>query len=152
MTTPDPDSPVLDRAGIAALVPHQGAMCLWDEVIAWDADHVRVRATNHRDASHPLRRDGALHAVHLCEYGAQAMAVHGGLRARAGGGRARAGLLVALRAVQLHVASIDGLPGALDCEARVLVESDAGWQYAFAIRHGDALLAEGRAAVLHGPE
>ncbi|HEY4555916.1 MAG TPA: phosphotransferase, partial [Lysobacter sp.] len=90
--------------------------------------------------------------VHLCEYGAQAMAVHGGLRAQAAGGRARAGLLVALRGVQLHVARIDTLPGALECEASVLVESDSGWQYAFVIRHAGEVLAEGRAAVLHGPE
>ena len=81
--------PVLDRAGILALVPHQGAMCLWDEVLAWDDTTVRLRAGNHRDPAHPLRgADGRLRALHLCEYGAQAMAVHGGLRARASPGPA----------------------------------------------------------------
>lgn len=141
---------ILDRDGIARLIPHQGAMCLWDEVLAWDAKSIRLRAFNHRDAAHPLRSGGRLRAVHLCEYGAQAMAVHGGLRARDAGGAARPGLLVALRGVQLHVARIDALAGALECEAQVLVESEGGWQYAFRITHGDALLAEGRAAVLHG--
>jgi predicted hotdog family 3-hydroxylacyl-ACP dehydratase len=143
---------VIGRDAILALVPHQGAMCLWDEVLSWDAGTIRLRARNHRDPAHPLRgADGCLRAVHLCEYGAQAMAVHGGLRAQAAGAVAKPGLLVALRGVELHVARIDDLPGALECEASVLIDSDAGWQYAFRIRHAGALLAEGRAAVMPQP-
>ena len=144
---------MIDRGGILALVPHQGAMCLWDAVLDWDAGSIRLRARNHRDTAHPLRgADGRLRAVHLCEYGAQAMAVHGGLRAQAAGEAARPGVLVALRAVELHVARIDDLPGALECEASVLIDSDAGWQYAFRIGHAGALLAEGRAAVMPQPD
>jgi predicted hotdog family 3-hydroxylacyl-ACP dehydratase len=141
---------VIGRDEILALVPHQGAMCLWDEVVGWDAQSVRLRAHNHRDPAHPLRRDGRLHALHLCEYGAQAMAVHGGLLARGRGTRAAAGLLVALRGVVLQVARIDDLPGALECEAQALVVADTGQQYAFRITHAGALLAEGRAAVMLG--
>lgn len=140
---------MIGRDAILALVPHQGAMCLWDEVLAWDATTIRLQARNHHDPAHPLRgADGRLRAVHLCEYGAQAMAVHGGLRAQATGEVAKPGLLVALRGVALHVARIDDLPGALECEASLLVDGDAGWQYAFRIVHAGALLAEGRAAVL----
>jgi len=139
---------MIDRAGILGLIPHQGAMCLWDEVLAWDARKIHVRAHNHRDPAHPLRNGECLRAIHLCEYGAQAMAVHGGLRARESGGVAKPGLLVALRGIELHVARIDDLPGALDCLAEVLIDSDSGWQYAFRIHHGDTLLAEGRAAVM----
>jgi predicted hotdog family 3-hydroxylacyl-ACP dehydratase len=141
----------LDRAAILALVPHQGAMCLWDEVRAWDASTIHVAAHTHRDPTHPLRAGGCLRAIHLCEYGAQAMAVHGGLRARASGGRAKPGLLVALRGVELQVARIDDLPGALECSAEMLSDGDAGWQYAFRIEHGGTLLAEGRAAVMLQP-
>jgi predicted hotdog family 3-hydroxylacyl-ACP dehydratase len=136
------------RADILALVPHQGAMCLWDEVRAWDARTIHVSAHNHRDPAHPLRSDGHLRAIHLCEYGAQAMAVHGGLLARESGGIAKPGLLVALRGVELHVARIDDLPAALECRAEMLSNGDAGWQYAFRIEHGGMLLAEGRAAVM----
>jgi predicted hotdog family 3-hydroxylacyl-ACP dehydratase len=143
---------VIGRDAILALVPHQGAMCLWDEVLSWDAGTIRLRARNHLDPAHPLRgADGRLRAVHLCEYGAQAMAVHGGLRAQAAGEAARPGVLVALRGVELHVARIDDLPGALECEASVLIDSDAGWQYAFRIHHAGALLAQGRAAVMPQP-
>ena len=140
--------PMVDRTGILALIPHQGAMCLWDQVLAWDARTIRLRTHTHRDGTHPLRTGDRLRAVHLCEYGAQAMAVHGGLRAREAGGAAKPGLLVALRAIELHVARVDDLPGPLAGVAEVLTDSDSGWQYAFRIHHGDTLLAEGRAAVL----
>jgi predicted hotdog family 3-hydroxylacyl-ACP dehydratase len=140
--------PLADRAAILALVPHAGAMCLWDQVARWDAESIRLRSGGHRDPAHPLRSGGRLRAVHLCEYGAQAMAVHGGLRAQASGGAARPGVLVALRAVVLHVARIDDLPGALECEARMLADGADSQQYAFRIEHAGTLLAEGRAAVM----
>ncbi|MGH8086587.1 MAG: phosphotransferase [Lysobacter sp.] len=120
-------------------------MCLWDEVVDWDVAGIRLRGGRHRDPANPLRSAGRLRAVHLCEYGAQAMAVHGGLRA---GGGASPGMLVALRGVQLHVARIDDLPGDLECEAQVLIEAESSQQYAFRICHAGALLAEGRAAVI----
>lgn len=141
---------VIGRDEILGLVPHQGTMCLWDEVVGWDAHSVRLRAHNHRDLAHPLRREGRLHALHLCEYGAQAMAVHGGLLARGRGARAAAGLLVALRGVALQVTRIDDLPGPLECEAQALAMGEGGQQYAFRLTHGGTLLAEGRAAVLLG--
>ncbi len=148
-TSPD----VIGRNTILSLVPHQGDMCLWDEVLAWDARSIRLRAANHRDPAHPLRGGKQLRAVHLCEYGAQAMAVHGGLLAQAAGGRAKPGLLVALRAIELHLTRVDDLPGDLVCSADVLTDGETSWQYAFRITHEDRLLAEGRAAVvLHQPD
>ena len=143
---------MLSREAIEALVPHAGGMCLWDEVLDWNGDTIRLRARNHRDAAHPLRSDGRLRAIHLCEYGAQAMAVHGGLLAQQAGGVAAPGMLVALRGVELHVARIDDLPGPIECEARLLAAGEASQQYAFRITHADALLAEGRAAVMLQPE
>jgi predicted hotdog family 3-hydroxylacyl-ACP dehydratase len=143
---------VVDRATILELVPHGGAMCLWDEVIAWDDARIVLRARGHRDPAHPLRSHGLLRAIHLCEYGAQAMAVHGGLLARARGGVAPPGMLVALRGVDLHVARIDDLPGPLDCEAEALVAGETAQQYRFLVRHAGTLLAEGRAAVMLQPE
>jgi predicted hotdog family 3-hydroxylacyl-ACP dehydratase len=143
---------MIDRAGILAVIPHQGAMCLWDAVVGWDAQSIRLRTDTHRDPANPLRSADRLHAVHLCEYGAQAMAVHGGLLARERGTRAAAGMLVALRGVALHCARIDELPGPLDCEAQALVVGDSGQQYTFRITHAGVLLAEGRAAVMLQPD
>ncbi|RDZ26381.1 phosphotransferase [Lysobacter silvisoli] len=140
------------REAIAALIPHQGLMCLWEEVLAWDQDSIELRSHGHRDPAHPLRSGDRLHAVHLCEYGAQAMAVHGGLLAQQADGAARPGLLVALRGVELHTARIDDLPGAIRAQARKLVDGGDSWQYEFALRHEGELLAQGRAAVMLRPE
>jgi predicted hotdog family 3-hydroxylacyl-ACP dehydratase len=139
-----------ERIDIATLVPHQGAMCLWQEVDEHDADRVLVRTASHRDPANPLRSDGRLRALHLCEYGAQAMAVHGGLLGRETGVAVRAGMLVALRGVVLHVARIDDLPGELEGEATLLANGADSQQYAFRITHAGTLLAEGRAAVMLG--
>lgn len=141
---------MIERDQIKALVPHKGGMCLWDRVLEWDDARVLLQAASHADPGNPLRSGQRLRALHLCEYGAQAMAVHGGLRASraAPGGAARPGVLVALRGVALHVARIDQLEGVIQCEATVLVESESSQQYAFRITHGAALLAEGRAAVM----
>ncbi|MDQ3228689.1 MAG: phosphotransferase [Pseudomonadota bacterium] len=139
---------MIEREAIESMIPHKGAMCLWDEVVDWNEECIRLRADNHRNPVHPLRSNGQLRAVHLCEYGAQAMAVHGGLRARASGGTAAPGVLVALRAVQLHVARVDELPDALECEADVVMEAEGSQQYAFRITHADRLIAEGRAVVM----
>ena len=139
-----------ERIVIADLVPHQGAMCLWQEVASHDASSVRLRTASHRDPANPLRSDGRLRALHLCEYGAQAMAVHGGLLGRDAGTPVRAGMLVALRGVALHVARIDDLPGELEGEAVLLANGADSQQYAFRITHAGTLLAEGRAAVMLG--
>src|SRR5262245_2579269 len=116
------------REAIAALIPHQGLMCLWEEVLEWDEQRIVLRSHGHRDPRHPLRSGDRLHAVHLCEYGAQTMAVHGGLLASRHGAVARPGVLVALRGVQLQVARIDDLPDALEGIARKLVDTGESWQ------------------------
>ena len=77
---------------IADLVPHQGAMCLLEKIVHWDDAHAELTTTTHRSPANPLRNAaGRLRAIHLCEYGAQAMAVHGSLVARAAGRSARPG-------------------------------------------------------------
>ena len=141
----------LSRAQIEALIPHKHAMCLWDEVLDWDAQRIRLRTHRHRDADHPLRSDGQLRALHLCEYGAQAMAVHGGLLAAAQGAPVRPGMLVALRDVVLRATRIDLLPGALECKAGQLAAGEDSQLYAFRIIHAGETLAEGKATVMLGP-
>lgn len=123
-------------------------MSLLDTVLSWDDARIHICAVSHMDADNPLRSDGVLRAVHLCEYGAQAMALHGGLIAQRGGRIAAAGLLVSLRGVQLHVTRIDNLPDALDVQAIKLLDSGTSWQYEFRIEYRDRLLAQGRAAVI----
>jgi predicted hotdog family 3-hydroxylacyl-ACP dehydratase len=136
------------RADWSTLIPHKGAMCLLDDVVAWNPDAIHARSDSHRDPANPLRSDDRLRALHLCEYGAQAMAVHGGLVARAAGGKAEPGFLVSLRAVELAVDCIDNLPGAIDVHAERLLGGEGSWQYAFRVEHAGVTLASGRAAVI----
>ncbi len=139
---------MIEAHGWRELIPHRGAMCLLHEVIAYDDATIHTSAISHREGNNPLRSDGRLRAVHLCEYGAQAMAVHGGLVARSRGRDAMPGLLVALRAVELGVARIDDLPGELHVYAQRLLDGGGSWQYEFRIEHARNVLASGRAAVI----
>src|SRR5689334_3666377 len=134
---------MLSRDAIEALIPHRGTMCLLDRVVEWDKDRVVLTTSTHRSLENPLRLDGRLRAIHLCEYGAQAMAVHGGLCAQAEGKTAKPGFLVSLRDVRLHIDYVDQLDGDLQVTAQRLMETSGSWQYAFTIDHADATLATG---------
>jgi predicted hotdog family 3-hydroxylacyl-ACP dehydratase len=139
---------MLDRAQLAALIPHAGSMCLLDGVVEWTAEWIHCETNTHRDPDNPLRRRDELAALHLTEYGAQAMAVHGALLAQAG---AQPGMLGALRDIQLHVRRIDDLTDTLSVTAtRRLARSD-GLIYDFAVRLRNSptsLLCEGRISVV----
>ena len=134
------------------LIPHRGAMSLLDTVVAWDDESIHLATQSHSSPDNPLRSDGILRAVHLCEYGAQAMAVHGGLLAQRAGSVAAPGLLVSLRAVQLLVERIDDLPSVLDVYAQKLLASETSWQYQFRIENHGRVLAQGRAAVINAAQ
>ena len=136
------------RDAIEALIPHQGAMCLLDRVVEWDKDRIVLATSTHRSADNPLRLGGRLRAIHLCEYGAQAMAVHGGLSAQAQGKTARPGFLVSLRDVTLQTDFIDDLSGELLVSAQRLLESAGSWQYSFEVTHANQMIAAGRAAII----
>lgn len=139
---------MLPKADWQHLIPHAGTMCLLDEVVDWGPKRLHARSVSHRRADNPLRADGVLHAVNLCEYAAQAMAVHGALRERETGGTARPGYLVALREVVLHVERIDDLSGTLQIHVECLLAMAGSLQYAFRVEHHGTLLASGRAAVM----
>jgi predicted hotdog family 3-hydroxylacyl-ACP dehydratase len=130
------------------LIPHAGTMCLLDEVVAWDESRLHACSSSHLREDNPLRADGMLHAVNLCEYAAQAMAVHGALREREQGGVARPGFLVALREVSLQVERIDDLEGRLQVHVECLIAMADSLQYAFRVEHRGRVLATGRAAVM----
>jgi predicted hotdog family 3-hydroxylacyl-ACP dehydratase len=136
------------RELISQLIPHQGSMSLLDRVVRWDGSSIDAVAISHRSAEHPLRTGGQLRAVHLCEYGAQAAALHGGLVARAAGGTAAPGYLVSLRDVTLACHRIDDLAGELTIHAELLLQDSGSWQYLFAASHDGATLATGRVAII----
>ncbi|MEP7185832.1 MAG: phosphotransferase [Rhodanobacter sp.] len=141
---------MLPKTDWAHLIPHAGSMSLLDAVQAWDEQTIHATTSSHARSDNPLRGEGGLHAVNLAEYGAQAMAVHGGLLARSRGSDAvRPGRLVSLRDVQLFDTHVDQLDGPLDVHAQCLYADDRGAQYSFRIEHRGRVLCSGRAAVIH---
>lgn len=143
----------LDHAGIAALIPHSGTMCLLARMDRWDMHAIVCTATNHRDAAHPLRTRRGLMAPCAIEYAAQAMALHGALIGQANGAPATPGYLASARGVTLHVLRLDDLPpGASPDELRIEATRQAGDArqilYAFTLQHAGRPIADGRAAVV----
>jgi predicted hotdog family 3-hydroxylacyl-ACP dehydratase len=146
-------------------------MCLLDEVMEWDAQHIRCRSGTHRLPDHPLRSQGRLGIACGIEYAAQAMAVHGALAggaladgASAGGvlagtagegrpagkGRSEAGFLAGLRDVRLHVLRLDDIESDLICDALLVAGDHGSALYEFALRSGAERqrLLSGRATVV----
>jgi len=148
----------LDRNWIMAHIPHQGRMCLLDDVIGWDAERISCSSASHADAANPLRAHGRLGILCGIEYAAQAMAVHGALTAGASGtegsmphAAARApaaGFLAALRGVTAHVARLDDVPGPLTVTAARIAGDHASALYDFEVRSTVRCLLDGRATVV----
>lgn len=137
-------SAVPDRAWLAENLPHGGGMNLLDAVLEWDAAMLKARARNHRDASHPLRREGELPIAAAIEYGAQAAAAHGALAAHAPSGP---GMIASVRGVAFHASRLDDVAGDLDVRAEQLGHGEAGVLYRFEVRGAGRVLAEGRLTV-----
>ncbi|AOI66620.1 hotdog family protein [Burkholderia territorii] len=149
---PEPTAATLDRAWIAAHIPHDGAMCLLDRVEAWDAARIRCSATSHRDPRNPLRSHGRLASVCGIEYAAQAMAVHGALLstqcAQTEFARPRAGYLASVRNVDAFVDRLDTFELPLIVDAERIGGDDRSVLYGFTLRCGERVLLGGRAVVM----
>jgi predicted hotdog family 3-hydroxylacyl-ACP dehydratase len=136
----------LDRAAIAARIPHQGSMCLLDAVTQWSAQTIHCSSTSHLDTDNPLRSEGRLGIACGIEYAAQAMAVHGALLAS--GPPPKRGYLVSVRNVTLAADRLDASPAPLQIEAERLSGDSSTVLYQFHVRSADRLLLSGRAAVV----
>lgn len=141
---------MLDRAWIAARIPHQGSMCLLDAVAEWSPERIRCVAGSHRNPDNPLRdpdHGGRLGAACGIEYAAQAMAVHGALLAGRDGAP-RQGFLASARGVALNVDRLDDVAADLDIVAERLSGDGNNILYGFEVRGDGRLLLSGRAAVI----
>jgi len=142
----------LNRAWIAAHIPHQGRMCLLDEVIDWDIRRILCRSLTHRAQDNPLRSHGRLGSACGIEYAAQAMALHGALADGGAAGRpwtkSDLGFLASVRDVRLLVSRLDDIENELICEATLLAGDSVTALYEFALRAGERNLVSGRAAVI----
>jgi predicted hotdog family 3-hydroxylacyl-ACP dehydratase len=142
------DSRPINKPQIRTLIPHSDLMCLLDEVTHWDDRSIVCITNTHRDPANPLRREGHLSGLHALEYGAQATAVHGGLRARAAGAIAPPGYLAALRDARLHATRLDAISLPLEIRAIRLFGDGANTVYECRVLAGNFLVAEGRVIIV----
>ncbi|HEX3396635.1 MAG TPA: hypothetical protein VHS76_08025 [Steroidobacteraceae bacterium] len=140
----------MNRPWIEARIPHQGRMCLLDEVIDWNAHQLRCRTGTHRALDNPLRAHERLGIACGIEYAAQAMALHGAL-AGAGASRgaaSRVGLLASVRELRMHVLRLDDIESDLVCEVTHLAGDSLTALYEFALHDAHRCLLGGRASVV----
>ena len=133
---------------IAQLVPHAGCMCLLERIVALDRHGICCSTSTHRAASNPLRHAGRLSALHLAEYGAQAMAAHGSVQDPAGSSVRRAGMLVSIRDLELRVERLDDIAEDLVITAHSRLAQAGGLIYDFEAVAGEKFLGGGRVQVL----
>ena len=135
------------RDWLQSRLPHRGRMSLLEEVVEWDAERLRARASGHRSPDHPLRRAGRLPMACAIEYGAQAAAAHGALLA-GDAAPPEAGFLVAIRGVEFHAPRLDDIAADLDIEVERAGEGAGGVLYSFRVGAAGRLLAQGRVTIV----
>jgi predicted hotdog family 3-hydroxylacyl-ACP dehydratase len=142
----------LDRAQILRLIPQQGAMCLLERIIDWDAQRLLAQGSDPRTPEHPLRAHDRLGSASALEYAAQAAAAHGALlgalpQSAQASRSAPTALLASGRAVELLCLRLDQLAAELLIEVRRQHADGGGALYDFELRAG-ATLARGRLTLL----
>jgi predicted hotdog family 3-hydroxylacyl-ACP dehydratase len=146
-----PEDPSIRREALRALLPHAGNMCLLEAVARWDAGEIVCTALSHRAGDNPLRRGGRLDALAAIEYAAQAIAIHGSLRAPRGSAP-RSGMLGRVSQVKLAAARLDDIDAPLAVSARHLAQSSDGCSYDFEVSARGIPLVTGRVLVAFGKE
>ncbi|MET4574924.1 hydroxymyristoyl-ACP dehydratase [Ottowia thiooxydans] len=137
------------RDWIATRIPHQGLMCLLDNVVLASAQEMVCTSSSHRSPHNPMRVDGMLGAACGIEYAAQAMALHGALIAEIKGtDRSSKGFLVNVRNVSLHVDRLDDLSEDLTVSARCEADNGDHCVYEFKLSAAERVLIQGRAMVM----
>jgi predicted hotdog family 3-hydroxylacyl-ACP dehydratase len=136
---------------ICAMIPHAGVMCLLDSVVSWDENTIVCQSLSHQNPQNPLNKNGKLSAIHAVEYAAQAMAVHGGLLARAKGEKLRPGYLAALKDVQLHMTHLDDISEPLTIKADQIMAGGGNLMYTLEVSMGEHVIATARATVVTQP-
>lgn len=131
----------LSRQQISALIPHGNSMCMLDEVVSWDSDHIQCRSTHFAGDHNPLFEGGRLETVLLIEYAAQAAAIHAALL-QSELGKPRPAYIGAVKGIELLRAVTNDL--AIDISAHCLLNNSSGAIYEFIAKQDNCALITGR--------
>jgi len=146
----------IGRDWIARHIPHHGAMCLIDDVTAWDAEVIHCTTQTHANTENPLRADGRLGAICGVEYAAQAVAIHHAIllaqqSATPSPAAPVQGYLASVRDLETSVERLDTLPQPLEIVASRYAALDGGAIYDFVVRHASSTLQTGRITLKAAP-
>ncbi|VAW49507.1 hypothetical protein MNBD_GAMMA03-1921 [hydrothermal vent metagenome] len=125
----------LSKEDIESLIPHSEGMCLLESVTAYSEEEIVCQTQSHLLDDNPLKIKGRLSKMHLIEYGAQAIAVHGGLiekeknKGQIGG--AKIGYIAMVKSVVWGV--FNPLTEKLMVRAKVIVLDDMMKRYRFSV-------------------
>ena len=139
---------MIERDEICGLIPHAGNMCLLDRVTEWDENTIICESSSHQLQSNPLRSSEGLSSVSLIEYGAQSMAVHGGLIARQQGGKIDNGYLAVLRDVSFDQLDVCKITNKIVIMAEKLMSQNGSLVYQFQVSADGQRIIQGRATVV----
>ncbi len=135
----------IKKAEIETLIPHNGKMCLIDQVDFWDIETISCSTRSHQQPDHPLRINGQLSSIHLLEYGAQTIAIHGGLLRK----EKTPGFLAAIRNAEFFIDRIDNLAFQIYINATAEIKTETGAVYEFVISAEDKTILTARATVIN---
>jgi len=139
---------IIEHDELCSLIPHSFDMCLLDRVESWDENTITCTSQSHKLDTNPLRRNETLSSVHLLEYAAQAMAVHGGIHDREQGVQMTEGYLAALRDIKIELCDIKNVETQLRIEATKILSQGGNMIYSFKVLTGENELVSGRATVV----
>lgn len=139
----------LSQLDIEALIPHAGKMCLLEQVLSYSNDDIICRTQSHLYADNPLKIAGKLSKMHLIEYGAQAIAIHGGLLENPTfNNQPRPGYIASVKSVKWgdFIANTDYL----EIQAQALLRDDISKLYQFSISDAQSnTVCSARVMVVH---
>jgi predicted hotdog family 3-hydroxylacyl-ACP dehydratase len=128
----------IEKIHFQDLIPHEGAMMLIDQVNDWDLNKISCTTRSHLLSNNPLMVNNSLSAMHLIEYGAQAMAIHRGLLT----GKSLQGFLAAVRDANFFIDNLDNVHGALHIQAifELKINNNVVYSLTVSDEHGTPLL------------
>ena len=139
---------MIEHDELCSLISHSFDMCLLERVEFWNEDQIVCYSHSHLSSTNPLRREQTLSSIHLLEYAAQAMAVHGGLHGRKKGIKITEGYLAALRDVNIHLCELSDIKSELRIDVKKILSQDGNMIYTFSASSAETELVSGRATVV----
>lgn len=134
---------LLTRDHIAALLPHGNAMCMLDEIVSWDSEHIHCRSHYFARDDNPLFEDGQIESVILIEFAAQAAGVHAALLQPSQEHAPRPAYIGAVKSIEL-LKSVSDNAAAIELKAHCLLNNSSGAIYEVIAQQHDIILMRGR--------